>query len=153
LVDAIGKEVGDPPVERLQMYFDQLLGKRRSVLERFDAVRIDIQRMEQAVPARERLVEQSELARLAAERQDLKDSLQELNQRFTNGAVLVEELRKSVTPDNRGKMADSLVATANGLMGLVQELALIQARARLETITVDPIQLRSEDALEIARRW
>lgn len=153
LVDAVGDEAGDPTVERLQQTFDQLERLRRSVVERFDAVRIDIQRMEEVVPARERLVEATERPRLAADRRDLGESLKELNRRFQNGAADVEQLRKSLTPDNRGKTADTLVATANGLMGLVQELSLVQARARLESITVDPIELKSEDALEIARRW
>jgi hypothetical protein len=153
LVDALGKEPGDPTVERLRQTFDQLARLRRSVAERFDAVRIDMQRMEQVVPTREQLVEATERPRLAAERKDLVESLKELAQRFKNGETDVEQLRNSLTQANRGKMADTLVATANGLMGLVQELSLVQARARLESVTVDPIQLSSEDALEIARRW
>jgi hypothetical protein len=53
LVDSVGREPGDPTIERLQQGFAQLARLRREVAERFDAVRIDIQRMEQAVPARD----------------------------------------------------------------------------------------------------
>jgi hypothetical protein len=81
----------------------------------------------------------------------LEEDLQELRARFEATARALEKLRAGLTPDARVQTADSVVELLTDLSNIVGELSLVQARARLEMVTVEPIDLTSEAALEIAR--
>ncbi len=138
-------------------------GDVRAAIERFAQLRLDAQprllqtqddlnKLAAEVPARERIMTTAAPRnKLQAEREKLALDFKTLDDRYQLGAAELEDLAQRVSADNAVKSLEQLVGLASSLSGLITELSLVQARARLETVTVEPVELRSEQALEIAR--
>ncbi len=150
-VDRIGASPGDPSLQQLQDEINRLMEIREGAIPQFASVESDLAQLETQAAARERLMEPEERSQFAADKQRLYASLADIQARFENTARQAEELRGAINAENVARGTDTLVALANLLADLVQELALVQARARLESVVLEPIQLDSVTALEIAR--
>jgi hypothetical protein len=149
------------------------LVKRSAVLRMDAAKRLavaeqDIQRLDAALPAR-----RSTLERLSI-RADAKNteidpelvSVKRLNERATAIKQEYAALSKIITVvftqlDEltgatqlpRGEYRSRLTSALNGLSGDLLELSLLQARARLDAITFEPVDLTGEEAFCIASRY
>ncbi len=136
--------------------------------ERFAAAQKDLEAMEKALPARreslQRLAQRGEV--LEAEIDPKLFSGQELNDRYTTLKTDIEALGgrmqeiwtrlESLTSDNVPPSAEhraQLVSALTQLSGELLELSLLQARARLDAITFEPVDLTSEEAFCIASRY
>jgi len=82
----------------------------------------------------------------------LERSLNELKTRSAMTGTLLDSLRTSLTDATRGESADQLAVVASEVAQVVDEASLVQTRARLELVTVDPIELDPKTALDIARQ-
>ncbi len=121
-------------------------------MAQFAEVHDDLQKMQAAAPTRMKLIPESGDGRnLKPISSELSETLRQLEDRYNAGAGDLQALRDRLRPDNRAKIADELVAQAAAFSKLTQELSLVQARARLETVTIEPIEMAPEEALEIAR--
>ena len=60
----------------------------------------------------------------------------------------IAQLEAGLPEADREQATNQLVTLAGNTLGIMQELALVQARSRLETVTIDPIELKPEKALE-----
>jgi hypothetical protein len=150
-IDRLGKTEKNPSIEFLNKAFDEFAALRPPVGERFDEIEADLQGLDQATEAREKLLAPEEKPVFAAEKKKLAEQMAQLKERFLAGQEEMERIRAGLNEETRGKTADALVALAGSLSTLTQELSLVQARARLETVTIEPIELDSRQALEIAR--
>src|SRR5262249_27709934 len=83
--------------------------------------------------------------------QRMVEGLRDVETRFNNSEGTLENLRRNLGTESPGKITDEIVALGVGLSGLTQELALVKARARLETVTIPTVTLTSQKALDIAR--
>lgn len=81
----------------------------------------------------------------------LVDSLNRLGQGFEQVGSQIQESQSSLSEENVDPATQGIIAYNVELANLLGELALIQARARAEAITLAPIRLDSDQALEIAR--
>jgi hypothetical protein len=149
----LGKTQAEPPVELLERSFDELTKLRPLVEERFQDVETDLQRMEDATEARLKLLDVNEKNTFEADRKELLRNLAALKQRFDIGEVELEKLHENLLKQPRGITANALVALAGSLNTLAQELSLVQARARLEAVTIEPVDLDSVQALSIAEAY
>ncbi|HEX4129682.1 MAG TPA: TolC family protein [Pirellulales bacterium] len=140
-----------PAVETLAKYFDEFESVRPEVVTRFGEVQEDLKRLELAIPERRKLMTPEEVPLLEAEQVRLKDQLADLEKRFEATAGEAQRLRGELTEATREKITDALVAQAVAMQRLVAELSLVEARARLESIVIEPIELESPRALEVAR--
>ncbi len=135
----------------------------RTAIERFATLRLDAQprllqaqddlrKLDAAVGTREQLlIDPGRRAKFAADREKLALDFKTLEDRYQRGSAELDALMSKVTPQTAVRALEELVGLASSLSGLITELSLVQARARLETVTIEPIQLRSDQALEIAR--
>jgi hypothetical protein len=91
----------------------------------------------------------------------IRDGLSEQKRRVTALSLYIalgnllataelETLRDAIFEQMRRATVDRLVVWLNNLLRLVQDSVLIQARARLEAVTVETIELKSLYAFEIA---
>lgn len=152
-VDDLGNTPEMPPRERLETGFAEFEKLRKQVAEQFAQVHGDVDKLESAIPDRDRLIDSdSEKRSLAQQPKLLADTLRELEERLQRTEDDLEHLRDDLKSDTLSASTDALVALGGELGGIVQELALVQVRARLETVTIVPIELNSARALEIARR-
>ena len=101
------------------------------------------ERLREITPAEQRL--------FFADIERLEDRYTELQERFDATEQTLQMLRDTLSDDTVEETADEYVSLMTQLEGLVGEASLIQARARLEKIYVDPIHLDPRTALEVAR--
>jgi hypothetical protein len=86
-----------------------------------------------------------------AERERLSENYQSLVDRFAATETMLDELNRQLTPDTRQETAEEIIALLTELQAILNDVSLVHARARIERISVQPIELTPEAALEIAR--
>jgi hypothetical protein len=135
---------------------------------RFAAAELDLARLEAALPARREFLERLSIRTETKEANIDPDlvSVERLNNRFSDTKLEYESLAKQLAsiwaeldsltgstampqPEHRTKLSSAL----NRLSGLLLELSLLQARARLDAITFDPVDLSDKEAYCIASRY
>ena len=81
----------------------------------------------------------------------LDDDLGKLVERARRAEAEMERLRDQITPENLRETSDKFVKLVSDVSGAVDEMSLIQARARIEAVTMDVEPLDPDVAFEIAR--
>jgi len=159
-------DVADETVEQL---FARSLAARRGAAAHLAVVEQDFAALEANEPARlrdlDRLKLRSEaegvqvgplayskeafLARVA----DLERDFGALTERFETTSALLQQLEQPVGGPivDQNVLRRQLVKLVTEISGQMQELLLVQARARLDTVTLTPVELDHREALEIAR--
>ncbi len=149
-IDILGDMPKTPSEQNLEKAIDVIDRLREMVATRFQAAHKDMDRLEKAVPTRLKTLDARQKVRFKDDRQKLIEALDDLENRFAQTKVVLEE--KQISPlDDTSRVADELVNLASSLSGLTQELSLVQARARLESVTIDPVLLNPKRAIDIAR--
>ncbi|HWA99525.1 MAG TPA: hypothetical protein VG713_13575 [Pirellulales bacterium] len=150
-VESLSEGEEAPGLERLNEAFDDFAQVRPRIEERFAEVLEDLKKLELAFPSRRKLMAAEEIPFLEGEKTRLEDQIGELQGRFNATAGDAARLHAELNEQTREKTTDALVAQAVSLQRMVQELSLVQARARLESVVIEPIELESPRALEVAR--
>jgi len=121
-----------------------------SVRRQLDDVSPDLARMEEAVPARERTMTDGEKKLFQSDREGLHEGLTDLKQQFEQALAELKILRDELSENTKKSTFDKTIIWLTDILRLVQGSILVQARARLEAVTVDRIELISQDAFGIA---
>lgn len=149
------EEFGDLPEVPDQAQVDAILTRLASlrpvIEEQLDAVTQDVERIPELRDKRAPGMSAAELREFDAVQARLLETLQMLRTRFAAVSGQVDELKTGLTAETLPVTIRSIIGINVDLTNLLGELALTQTRARVETITIDPIQLDSKVALEIAR--
>jgi hypothetical protein len=146
-VELLGDLPQAPAGDELSQAVAVLRELRAKVALRIDEVRADLDRLHAAAPSRRRDMNAAEARSFATDLVKLAEALADLETRYRESAAGLE----AWTVDDPARALDRLVSLAVGLAGLTQELALVQARARVESVTLDRIALTPEHALALAR--
>jgi hypothetical protein len=129
----------------------EVIGRLRDrVAERFVVAHSDLERLDKALPERFKLLDARERKRLQEDRDKLNEGLSDLEVRFAKTEQRLDEARDLAESDP-SKSADDLVTLSSTLSGMTQELSLVQARARLEAVSLPRIDLNPKRAIDIAR--
>lgn len=154
-LQAIVHRFGELPIEATaqqhQAVLADLLSLKPLITEQFDEVAGDLQRLELNRPQRVQKLEPVEQKLFDRDRKQLADNLQELRERANVSLKKIDTVGAALTDDNLKQNASAIININGELANILSELALIQARARVETISVDAIELAPETAIEIAR--
>ena len=152
LIDRFGELEELPEVSELQEVLAQIGTLQTRVSEQLDVAATEIQKLTELRDARIRMMPDPTEHRLFdQDRQRLADNLMALRERFDNTTAGVETLRDGLTDDTRKDAVTGIVGINAELTNLLSELSLIQARSRVEAITLDYVEIDSKQALEIAR--
>jgi len=155
MIDEFVRIVGELPEEPnprdLLKAGETLAELRVRLAAQFQSARGDMEKLEAAVPEREKTMNDSERRGFEDERRKLEDSMADVENRFADTEGSLQNVQASLASGAGDQVLDEIVALGVGLSGLTQELALIKARARLETVTIPHIELDGERALNIAR--
>jgi len=151
MIDRFGELPAEPDDAAFAKIFEEVAAVRPRIAAHFDVVRQDLAALDTIKDAREQGMTPAERKLFAGDRERLAQSLADLDAKFQGTAVRLEGLQAELKPDNRARTADGVVALLVELSNLASELSLVQARARLEGISLDPVRLEPEVALEIAR--
>ncbi len=155
MIDEFVRVVGDLPEEpspaELAKAAETLAALRERLAGQFQSAHGDMEKLTAAVPEREKQMTERQRQDFEQERQKLTESLRDVETRFNDTEGVLQNLHANLAAGAGGEAIDQIVALGVGLSGLTQELALVKARTRLETVTIPHVDLDSEKALCIAR--
>lgn len=155
--DAIGAlqdRVGQLPADVDEANVRNLVSDAQELIElvklQIGSIENDLQRMNDSIPMREKSLTEEEQQTFARDREQLEKTLLDLNYKFDEADVELQSLESKLTATTSREVARQLVVWLGNLLRYAQRSVLVQARARLEAVTVDDIDLQSRDAFDIA---
>jgi outer membrane protein TolC len=148
--EELGELPDEPDLNTLRDLMARIVPLRGQFEERFASTEQDLARMKDKAEVGGEATTDQERRLSQQERRLLADSLTELRQRFQETSPQLEQLQNGLAPDTRRQTAEGLVVWLGKLYRLVGEAILVQARARLESIAVERIELGTEDAFQMA---
>ncbi len=146
LVQARARRIKDEPKEVLADASKSIDPVRRLIA----TAREDLAAMDRAMPSREQTMADLERYEFRADRDELEDNLDRLEKRFQQATADLTVIRDGFSDQTQRETARGLVAWVATFLRLVEQLVLVPARARLETVEVDPLQLDAVDAFQVA---
>ncbi len=150
LQDEVGALPDDTDLAAVTPLFDTAQTHVEQGAGLLDQIAVDLDQMEDKSATRESAMNQQETEEYRRDKEQLHTSLQDLRDTFAEMGPRLAELRDGLSDANRDDSIANLVIWINDLYRLVQVSNLIQARARLESVVVQPTNLSSEDAFQVA---
>ncbi len=139
------------PVSDLEAMADRIAASRRDVEEQLSVLHNDLQKLETLDGSRFKDITPEDERTTREEWVRLKETRERLIKDLADTGNTLSEIRAGLTPESADKVMGELVSLAVHLDNLVKELSLVQARSRLEVISVEPVELHPLEALAIAR--
>ncbi len=151
----LASDLGDlsekPTVAELETVMDRIAALRRDFEEQFGVVLKDLQKLESVPESRFKEVIPEEQKTTREDWLKLKETHGRLIDEHAETGKSLSEIRSRLNPATAAKISQDLVEQSVKLGNIVNELSLVQARSRLDAITVEPLDLHPIDALAIAR--
>ena len=151
----ISSDLGDlnekPAVADVEVIADRIAASRRDIEEQFDAVLGDLQKLDSLDASRFKELTPEEEQATRGEWVRLKETRERLIEAHVEAGKTLSEIRARLQPATTDAVTDELVTLSVRLANIVNELSLVQARSRLDVITVEPLELHPLEALAIAR--
>lgn len=150
LVD-LGDLKAKPDLPELESMSDRVASAQRDIDGQLRVVEGDLQKIDGLDASRFRDVSAEDEKATREEWARLKEARERLLSDHAETSKTLGEIRAELKPETSDKAMAQLVSLAVHLDNLVKELSLVQARARLEIITVDALDLHPLEALAISR--
>ena len=148
--DNVGLLPEDIALEDLQPTITELTNLSQRVRIQLDEVERDLSRLDDASATRESAMNDTEVTDFVELKAGLRFTLNTLNLKHTVVVDDLATLRAELPTVTLEQSLRRVIVWLGEVLRLTQRSALIQARARLETITVDAFVLDSSDAFQIA---
>ena len=146
----LGQLAEDPELTALQALLGHIAPLRQQFEERFAGVQQDLARMEGVAGQREQAMSERERESFRTERKQLAGTLADVQQRFQAAVPKLEQLQTGLAETNRRETAAGLVVWLGEQYRLAGEVVLVQARARLESVVIEPVEIDAETAFQTA---
>jgi hypothetical protein len=153
LQDAIGEFSEDPSLELATELLDQAavgLGMVGAIVEIIEA---DLATLEERIPERMARMTPAEQRLFAREMQQLQTSMRELLERLMIKEPQLAQIRSELSNVTPRQVLDRLVVWLRDLISLTQEVSLIQARARVESIVLETVEIDGAEAFRLACQY
>ncbi len=153
LQQRLGSMPSDPEVDALNQLLSECFSYVDPVVQLLDNSRRELARMDAAAPVREQTMTEQEVERFHRDRERLYERLQDLEKGELGFDVTVAQLtavRDGLTEETRARTLRGVIEWVRAFLLVVERLSLIPAQARLEMITVESVELRPEDAFQVA---
>lgn len=151
IIDDFGLLDEVPALAELQGILARQQTVRTRIEEQLTLVLQEIEALADSSPARFLSMTPTEQRLFDRDVQRLRENVQQLTTAFAGTAAALQTVQNQLNEDSREDTVTAIISTNVEMSNLLSELTLIQARARLEAISVDAIDLSPETALEIAR--
>lgn len=151
LVDQFGELESLPSIDELRKTLLQQESLRARIEERLIDTQNNISRLEETTATRAPTMTPTELRLLKRDIERLENNRNRLATDFDQIATSLQQLQDELSEENRETTVTAIVSLNVDMTNLLSELTLIEARARLEAISIEPIELSPAEALEIAR--
>ncbi len=151
LRSVVGELPAAPTANELSAATDAARAIEQRFGKHFEAIHADFDLLEQKKPQRLKSMTSEELTRFRTEMRQEREKLSEIESRFAQYRQQLDALADKLAQADGAQSLGTLVEWLGALDRLIEEAALVQARARLEAITLDPIKVDSQTALNIAQ--
>jgi hypothetical protein len=158
LKDSIGdlqSEVGQlpeiPELAQVEKILSETQTRCEGIRGHFETVLKDLELLADRTAQRERGMSPHEVSDFEAERMRLRTAFDDLKARFQALLERLEKIQAELKEETKAATVREIVILLTDLLKLTQELTLVQARTRLESVVVEPIHLSSEEAFLIAQ--
>ena len=149
--DRLGELPDQPTPQDVQVVLQRAGELQQAIGNHFAAVRRDLEAMLPGLRERALSLSATERELLERDEQQLFAAFQELEQRFMRVSGELDQIAAQTAVRAPRLTLDQLVIWNRGLLTLSQELSLVQARARLEAVSLVPVELEPETAFVIAQ--
>ncbi len=139
--------VGVESILQILMDASQLI---EPVQRQLDSVGPDLARMDEQVPVRERAMTDKQRQAFQLDRERLRSELAAQERKFELIQPEMDALREGLAEDTKDITVDGSVKWLRVLLRIVQDAMLVQARARLETVNIEPIDWGAQEAFAAA---
>ena len=112
----------------------------------------DLERMEEIAKVREADMLDIERELFQRDRDELRKKYGDLMTEYRAAPNVMKELKSWLDDESRAATVDDLIDWLRGLSRIVERSISVQVRARVESVTVEPVALRPPDAFQIALR-
>tara|TARA_R110002072_G_C7978288_1_gene535808 strand:+ start:13378 stop:16515 length:3138 start_codon:yes stop_codon:yes gene_type:complete len=151
LVDRFGELETLPTVAELQTTLQQQQTLRARIDQRLIDTQANIDSLEETNSARLETLTPTEQRLLKRDVEQLQNNRNRLAEQFNQTAASLQALQDGLSEENRAETVSAIISLNVDMTNLLSELTLIEARARLESISIETIELSPAEALEIAR--
>jgi outer membrane protein TolC len=141
----------EPRPERLQFAVEEIGRLHTSAEGQLDAVDRDLKTLRTNAGRRIQAMTVDESKTFQGEIDRLSETFEDLKRRLAATGTSLDRLRMSLGGAPRRMSADQLAVIATEIAQVIDEASLVQARARLEVVTISPVKLGPGVALSIAR--
>ncbi len=148
-----GEVMGQPTTEFLRQSLEATAEVFRQTERLVELTREDLKKMEEQAETRKRGMTDAEKKLYDADIQKLKDDLTSVVADLQRTAASLASLLETLDTTPPLDVSTSFVSLIKDAQNYIGELSLIQARSRLEIITVEEVSLTPEKAIEIARAY
>jgi outer membrane protein TolC len=152
--DEIGEtadEAQPTNIEEFNRFVEHSQRVRKDLNDYFEKIRNDVSRMADTIETRRQDLAPADAKRLEADLKQLEETLQSLEMRLGQTQDELDKIANGVNNDNLDERLIELIIWLRELLGLQQEIELAQARGRLESVSLEKVQLDSHKALAIAK--
>ena len=153
LQQQLGDLPDEPELDALNTVLEESTALTSHAEWMFATAQSDLERLNAIVPRREQSMTAEEKAIFQGDRDRLYQKLHELKtgRRGVDASLSeLQDLKSQLNNANRAATLIGIRAWTQGFQQVVERLSLVPAQARLELIMVEPINLSSEDAFQIA---
>ena len=146
----VGSLPQDSSAEAVRKVLDELIGLVGRVRRQIDTIKADLTRLAEAIPQRELSMSRDEKTALQEDRGQLDNAVKNIEQGFTKAKTDISTIRAGLNDKTAKNTIRQMVVWTANLMRLVQRSMLVQARTRLETVTIPKIELDSAELFDVA---
>lgn len=146
----VGELPDEPTLEQITELLPSAFDLIQPVRQQLAEVPMDIERMELVAPSRERLMDDDELETFREDRVQLRKKMSDLQQEFLSAPQQLQDLKDQLREETREQSFDGLIDWLRSIRRIVERSVLVQAGARLESVTVEDVDLQPEEAFTIA---
>ncbi len=147
--------VGDLPAAPSVDALSTAIGTARQIEaklgEHFEYIHADYATLDARTPTRLLSMQPADIESFRSDLQQERDKLAEIETRFARYKAQLAAINDGLTADNTRESLATVVEWLGAFDRLIEEAALVQARARLESVILDPVELESQQALNIAQ--
>ncbi len=144
----------EPDLETVRSFLAEAASLLANAKDLNGSAAADMQAMQEAVDQRKKNLQPAQQAEFDRDRTALAQEFENFPGRLEQLAHRLQVLQEALTENARGEEAvDGLVAWNRDLGNHAQSVSLAQARARLESVVLDPVRLDLRTATNVARNY
>ena len=150
LQDRVGEMPEDPSLESVDAVLADAAMLVEPLREQLDDIQKDLEHMDLKVPVREKTMTDMDKEVFQQDRDQLATTLVDMEAKHVEVTSTIQMLQDGLSEQTKADSITGVVVWLGETLRLIQRSVLIQARARLEAVTVEDIDLDAPEAFDIA---